>query len=383
MPTRLDLLSTHATYDRETWGDYEALYKGGKAMKERARRFLVQNPQEPPDVYSERARIAHYRCYLGSIIDYFASYLVTAPIVVRAKETDADGAAVGEAISPDPFYGAFKEDCDAKDNDLLLFMKRRVVDALIKKRSWWLVELPQTEVAEGEVQSLADWKAKKLGEGHLCALDAEQVLDWDVDDEGKLNWARIYSCSERRFSPTSGAVTVTEKWEVFEATTVTVYALSYPKTQPPAADVEVPRIGSPAPHGFQEVPLLSIDLDDGLWIANRLASPQIEHYALSNGLGWAIRRTCYALGVLKRAEPNKDVDVMGLGTTSTSAKTTRSRGHPQTARRFRRSAKPSKTRRTRSTASSTRWRSEWTTTRQPSAVAPKARSRTPTSCASS
>jgi hypothetical protein len=308
MPTKEDLLATHASYDRELWADYEALYKGGRALRARMHRFLPQNPQEPEAVYAARLRAAHYRCYLGSIVDYFAAYLVTAPMVVRAKDED------GAVVDPDKFYARFKEDCDARDNDVMLFMRRRVTEALQKKRSWWLVELPATERAEGEQppRDRAEWEALGLGEAHLCALDAEQVLDWDADDHGALNWARIYSRSERRLSPISKTVTVTERWEVFDRANVTIYQRSYPKDAPPADTEEVPRVGAPRPHGFARVPLLCIDLDDGLWLANRLESPQTENLQLTSALTWAIRRTCYAMPVLNLEDGAKD-PVMGAG----------------------------------------------------------------------
>ena len=70
-----ELNSTHASYDADTWGDYDALYEGGAKFRRRVARFLKQNPLEPAQVYSDRCSVAHYRSYLGPVVDYFAAFL--------------------------------------------------------------------------------------------------------------------------------------------------------------------------------------------------------------------------------------------------------------------------------------------------------------------
>jgi hypothetical protein len=60
------------------------------------------------------------------------------------------------------------------------------------------------------------------------------------------------------------------------------------------------------------VPLVNIDVGDALWLLNRVASPQTEHFRLSCAQGWGIRRTCYAMPVFN-VEDSRKPPTMGAG----------------------------------------------------------------------
>src|SRR5690606_28681190 len=98
--------------------DYWALYEGGKAFRSRVTRMLPRNGQEPDQVYQERLKIAHYRSYLGPIVDYFVAFLFTAQLAQRANVD-------GKPVELDDWYGKWKEDCDGEGTDLTEFLRER------------------------------------------------------------------------------------------------------------------------------------------------------------------------------------------------------------------------------------------------------------------
>lgn len=298
-----DLQARRPGVDAELLADYDALYTGGKAFRTRLSRFLPQNNNEPSDHYQARCREAHYRNYLGPIVDFFAAHLFSAPFEVRSKRD-------GELVDADPFYAQFREDCDANDTDFVDFLRGRFVEALIKGRAYWLVEMPDDGgTPPGDK---AEWQARKLGDGYVRAVPTEEVLDWECDESGALLWAIVHERETARVDWRLPRNIITETWHVFDAEYVETFEVTYDPARPPTAETDIGSTGR-RPHNCNVVPLICLDIDpDGLWAANRIASPQIEHFRLSNANAWSIRRTCYAMPVLKVMDP-KQPPAMGAG----------------------------------------------------------------------
>lgn len=294
-----ELNSTHESYDADTWRDYDALYEGGSKFRGRITRFLKQNPLEPAQVYTDRCSVAHYRSYLGPVVDYFAAFLFTSQIAVRAQ--------VGkEAVDPDEYYARFKESCDGKRADLIDFLRGRFTRTLIDGASFWLVEKPR----ETSVRSKLEWRERGLGDAILKPVDRADLLDWNTDEDGALQWCVIRSADTYRPRPGSKQV-VRTTWKIYDQTTVTVYRheRSIDESFDPSKEAA---IVEQYPHGFQEIPLVSIRIPVGLWVANRIESPQREHFQLSNANTWAIRKSCYATPVFKVLDSERP-PIMGAG----------------------------------------------------------------------
>lgn len=302
------LSGKHPDYDHELWERYEALYRGGKDFRKRIGRFLTQNPTEPPQVYEQRKKDAHYRSYVGPIVDFFAAQLMAAPMTVLATNGEDD-----ETVEADDFYARFKEDVDGVGTDLVDFARASFRSTLVKGSAWWLASLPSDDGQPPA--SRADWEERELGRVKLHHVEADSVIDWECDDEGGLLWACLHECTtpRRSFEQKRGLKQLT--FRVFDRETVTTYQKVYdPETEQPDAETEIPMV-SRVPHGFSRVPLVRIELPEGLWLLNRAADAQIEHFRLSSGLGWAIRRSCYAMPVFKMGNDGdgKPTAPMGVG----------------------------------------------------------------------
>jgi hypothetical protein len=208
--------------------------------------FLPANPMESARVYALRQKSAFYRSYVGPVIDFFSAQLFAAPFVVRATVGSTT-----DAFIDDGFYAAFKEDCDGAGTDLSQFMKTRFTEALVKGRSWILAELP--EDGGRPASSAAEWTERGLGRATLCKLSPDEVLDWEVGEDGEMEWAITYSCAYKRPDPRASRTLKTERWRLYDRTTVQTYEVTFdPKRTKITSSTDVP-LKSERPHGFPRI----------------------------------------------------------------------------------------------------------------------------------
>ncbi|NUP13767.1 MAG: hypothetical protein HOW73_47630 [Polyangiaceae bacterium] len=300
------LNAKHPSYDAETWSRYAALYEGGRRFRENVGAFLEQHPQEPPDVYAQRKRAAKYKSYVGPIVDFFAAQLMAAALTIRALNDVG-----GDTVEPDPFYARFKEDVDGVGADLVDFARATFRTCLQKQAAWWLATLPANQ--NQPPGSRAEWEERRLGEVRVCALEPEAVLDWELDDAGELLWACTYECTSPRASILASRSLKKHVWRVYDRERCLTFEKLHDeqKDGPLKAEDEIPLVSNDQ-HGFPRVPLIRVEVPVGLWLLNRVADAQTEHFALSAGLGWAIRRSCYAMPVFMM-DGEDNPKVMGAG----------------------------------------------------------------------
>jgi hypothetical protein len=297
------LQATNPDYDADTWADYWALYKGGKEWRARVQRFIARNPQEPQDVYDTRCKTAHYRSYLGPIIDYFVAFLFTESLVPRAKRGE-------RVVDPDPFYAELKEDSDGRGTDLVELLRDRLTRALVDGSSYILAEFP----GDGGVPplDLADWQSRGLGRAKLRGVNRSEVIDFERDADGNLLWAITYGRERPRLDPRRARNVTRHTWRLYDRTNVETFAAEVEDGARLDPEMDVASVDV-REHGFNRVPIVELCISDGLWIANRVESSQREHTSLSNANTWLIRRTCFAMPVLKLKTDDRRNDIFGAG----------------------------------------------------------------------
>lgn len=304
----LGILDTkHPSYNPSRWCQVDALSEGGEKFKSLISTFLPQNPVEPDDVYVQRRAQAHYRSYLGSIINLYVGWLFGSAFSVKAYERDTNLAIDNVA----PFYGQFQENV-GNETQLGAFMEDRFRAALKNQTSAWLIELPSNE---GFEPSDADeYDRRGLGNATLKAIDPHEILDWQEDDRGELSWAIVHTCFETRESWIAARDTCIETWRVYDRELVYTFQLKYPKGKRPTDyRFDVPMMGPPMPHGFRRVPLVRLTIPKELCIGEAVFDTQLEHFRLDNALSWLIRRTCYAQPVFNIEDGENAPPRMGAG----------------------------------------------------------------------
>jgi hypothetical protein len=301
------LTQKNPAYNEKLWAKYHALYVGGDVFAGCVPDFLPRNPQEEENNYRVRCGSAQYTNYVGPIIDFFAAKVMNAP--VEAKPLD-------DEEEPE-FYEEWREDVDGSGSNLVDFFRARFVDACVKGLGWWSFEVP--DAGETPPANLAEYEDRGLGRVTLAAIDRAQVIDWQADVRGELEWAIVHAVERPRRSPDESRGAIVETWKVYDRERVTTYAIAYTEDKPPRPDDEVPMVAQRL-HGFPRVPLMCMGFEGtrpahvkiglrnvalstsqvrGLWPMGRLADIQTAHFRQEAALEWSIARTCYAMPVFR------------------------------------------------------------------------------------
>lgn len=308
---RLDKLQRkHADYDRETMDLYAALFEGGVKFRKNVKKYLERHDVEPLALYERRAKAAHYLNYAGRIGNFFASWLFTSPLTLDSGRSD------DPTVPPDddPFYGAFKEDCDGAGTDLSRFLRGRLVEAMQKQRAYWIVEqAEQPDEAELAQMTVRDWKDVGGDRVRLRAIPTEQVTNWKRDREGNLLWVVQHECvTELDDFASPDDETTTETWTLWKADgTARRWQDVRKKSEKRKPDFDVPEVDAPR-STLGVLPVVELCLPTELWLMDNLADPQLEHFRARNALSWSMQRACYAMALFKLKNRNKK-PVMGSG----------------------------------------------------------------------
>lgn len=302
--THESLSARHPLYSewKNAWADYRLLYRGGLEFLRAAgattsghgpstssptmaqsrtalRRFLYQLDGEPNEKYVLRWNRAHYEGYLPAIVDYFVAWLFSSPPIIRPQDS---------AEMPE-WWPAFAADCTGAGVSLLDFVRERFLDALIVQRSGWLI--------------------RKSDDGLpvLAAYNAEDILDWQRDDQGELEWVLLRSCEAKRAFPAERVETETytyvdrQQWRTWQMH-------GDGKEQPKTLTVLDGNV-----HDLGVVPFVQIEIPFGMWIANKLASWQVDLFNKVNMLSYAQLMGCFLQPYIKSVDEHASNRIFGEG----------------------------------------------------------------------
>lgn len=279
-----DINREHPEYREksEVWPRYRDLYVGGEQMIRNADRYLVARQNEPADVYGERLRRAYYENYAGSIIDWYAATLFRREPVLSFEGTDERGRA---------FYNAFAEDCDLRGSTLSDFFRRQLINALVMGHSYVVVDFPRmgkTASTRAEEDELG------MSRAYLCEYPASSLINWEKDQQGELEWAVLRN--ERVIAGGQGEAVVERRWIRYDREQFQIFEqfeARGKKSGPVLVDEGL--------HGLaaqRKAPVFEFSVGEGLWLMNKAASLQLEHFNKSNGLSWALTMGLFAMPVV-------------------------------------------------------------------------------------
>jgi hypothetical protein len=281
-----DINREHPDFSRQRpmWQMYRDLYVGGQQFKYRASEYLLRRQKEPLDVYGERLQRAFYQNYIGSIVDWYAATLFR-----RAPSLHLDGG----LESGRGFLAEFADDCDQRGTDLSSFFRAAFTDALISGRSHILVDFPRVE---GQPINRAEEDAAGASRAYLVHYAAEELINWSVDDRGEYEWVVLKQVVRRQPSVEANDVVEETYWFYYDKEQFRTYRrIKLDKEQTP---IQLVGQGSHCLARERRVPLLTLKVSEGLWLMNKAADLQLEHFNKSNALGWAITMGLFAMPVI-------------------------------------------------------------------------------------
>lgn len=276
----------HRDYKRQKriWRMYRDLYTGGHEFKHRAAEYLLRRQKEPLDVYSERLHRAFYENYVGSIMDWYASTLFRREPILQFD---------GGLEAGRKFMAEFANDCDQRGTDLPAFFRECLIDSLIAGRSHVLIDFPRTF---GVPSNRAEEDAAGASRAYLVHYRAEDLINWSTDECGNYDWVVLRQTFQRQPSVDSLQIVEETYWHYYDKSDYRTYRRAEGGDQP--SNIELIAQGAHALAKQQMVPLVNLQVSDGLWLMNKAAHLQLEHFNKSNALGWAITMGLFAMPVI-------------------------------------------------------------------------------------
>lgn len=263
---------------------YRDLYAGGEHFRHRAAEYLLRRQKEPLDVYAERLHRVFYENYIGSIVDWYTSTLFR-------REPSLDLA--GGIASGREFLSAFTDDCDCNGTKLSDFFRACFTDALVTGESHILVDFPRAAEA---AQNRAEEDLAGLSRAFLVRYDAEELINWSGNGRGDYDWIVLRRITERQPDVASSKIVKETYWSYYDRTNYRIYR----RIEQPEAQSHVELVAEGV-HGLarqKRVPLFDLRVSGGLWLMNKAAHLQLEHFNKSNALGWAITMGLFAMPVI-------------------------------------------------------------------------------------
>ncbi len=283
----------HPDYNAGLWSVYRALYEGGEAVEDpkMLRKLLPQHSGEEDEVYKKRLEFALYIPYAGQIIDFIIAALSSDPITMEAEP------------KCDDWYHEFYEDTSAPGGREICFeelLRKQMLTALICRRSWMLVDLPNVFDRETQASNLAEQESAGALDAYLVSVEPENVIDWEETDDGLLEWALVYRKEKKRDGLMGNRDMAREEFTYFTDSEWARYAIEWDTTKQsePDEDALVTREDG-GPHTFGRVPLLPLELSSGLHAMGKIKALAKSHFNKRSALDWGEYRSLFQFLVAK------------------------------------------------------------------------------------
>jgi len=281
-----DINHEHPEYaaKRAMWGRYRDLYIGGDQFISNADRYLVRRQKEPGDVYAERLSRSFYENYVGSIVDWYTATLFRREPVLTVE---------GKNERARQFFSGFIEDCDLKGTAFAEFFRKQFVEALICGKSYILIDFPRVNKP---AETRAEEDERGVSRSYLLGYSADELINWSYDERGQYQWIVLRTRSLRKNRIEDSKWTRQTRWAYFDKERYRIYEQIDDGT-----DRRGVQIVAEGLHGLarqSRVPVVELQVSEGLWLLNKGGSLQLEHFNKSNALGWALTMGLFAMPVV-------------------------------------------------------------------------------------
>jgi hypothetical protein len=263
------------------WKQYKDLYAGGERLRLNASEYLLRRNKEPSAVYQERLSRVFYENYIGSIIDWYAATLMRREPMLLFNGTDT----VAKT-----FYNVLSDDCDLKRTSLPEFFRQRFIQTMVCGKSFIVVDFPR---AGAPVMSRAEEDASGRSRAYLVDYGADEVINWSYTPTGGLDWIVIRTSVLQQSKVTDAKWEKETRWIYYDRENFRIF-----RKTGEANPIELIDEGQ---HGFaalRRVPVFEMKVSDGLWLMNKAALVQVEHFNKSNALSWALTMGLFATPVI-------------------------------------------------------------------------------------
>jgi hypothetical protein len=161
---------------------------------------------------------------------------------------------------------------------------------LVCGASYILVDFPKSD---HKPTNRAEEDALGTARAYINQCPPETLINWSLDPRGEFDWVVLRTTHLRKPDYRTPQWTKRTQWVYFDRERFETY-------QKTDGDHHVV-LTDQGQHGFarlNKVPVLGLRLPEGLWLMNRAALLQLEHFNKSNALGWALAQGLFAQPVI-------------------------------------------------------------------------------------
>ncbi|MGA2267706.1 MAG: hypothetical protein ABSH44_04465 [Bryobacteraceae bacterium] len=267
------------------WKQYKDLYAGGERLRAAASEYLARRHKEPSEIYQERLSRVFYENYIGSIIDWYAATLMRREPIVLLEGSDT---------AAKSFYTALADDCDLKGTNLSEFFRQRFIQTLVCGSSFVVVDFPRAGPEGAPApQTRAEEDASGRSRAYLVDYGADEVINWNCDPSGGLEWAVIRTSCLQQSKVTDSKWERETRWIYYDRENFQIY-----RKAGDSSPIELMDEGRHGLASLRRVPMFQMKVSEGLWLLNKAALLQLEHLNQSNALSWALTMGLFATPVV-------------------------------------------------------------------------------------
>jgi hypothetical protein len=267
--------------NKAMWKLYRDLYAGGERLRANAGDYLVRRHREPGEIYEERLGRVFYENYIGSIVDWYAATLMRREPVLLFDGSDAGAKS---------FYNLLSDDCDLKGASLTDFFRQQLVQTLVYGNSFTVVDFPRTNQ---RALSRAEEDASGRSRAYLVDYAPDEVINWSYDQNGGLEWAVIRTSCLQQSKVTDSKWEKETRWIYYDRENFQMF-----RKGTEASPIELIDEGRHGLAALRRVPMFRMKVTEGLWLLNKAALLQLEHFNKSNALAWALTMGLFASPVV-------------------------------------------------------------------------------------
>jgi hypothetical protein len=142
----------------------------------------------------------------------------------------------------------------------------------------------------------AEEEAMGAARAYLVEYRAEDLINWSLDETGEYDWVVLRTSRPAPGTLESEAGASETRWLYYDKERFRIYrAKNEAGKKPLIEQVDEGRHGLA---GQRRVPLFQLKVSEGLWLMNKAALVQLEHFNKSNALAWALTMGLFAMPVV-------------------------------------------------------------------------------------
>jgi hypothetical protein len=273
------------------WEKSAIMYEGGQRLFESSDMFLRKKPKELSDVFVIRKQNLSYTNLLDQIVGWFIAALWKVPPTF-AKNAPRLAVKPGEPprvpAPVDEFCARWEGNCDAAGGGLIEFWEEVSRYLLLYRKAYVLTDLPFSGDAPVTLKEQID---RGLLDPYLVLYAPVDVINWSVDVYGNLLHAVIYK--RRRVAEFLAKPVDVEQWLYFDRKVCALYEREIKENEQVRPGNAVAKLvdGYPRAHAkskMGKVPIDVVEVPMGLWLANRVYLPLLNHFNLDNALDFGL-----------------------------------------------------------------------------------------------